>query len=315
MNMGKALIGTTIIIGSISITSSSLALSPVEPQLLKADAGLRLWSRSFRYSDTAAQLFPREKYGQPSDYTVPVAPALRLGLEAFPGLLLGDSWLSYIGLYTQLNLGFATSTPITTEQGTVSARNEYFNLLAGLKGRIPLGPLQLEPSFGWGTDSSALQGLEGQSSPIAAVSYSFLRPGLSATGRLAKLSLEARAAYRIGLKVGEIGEDFPGANFPPPTFTNASYLGFDLGATVGYELHENWDVQFGIDVTQYGLDFNPVDPDLQADLVAGGATDRYLSFWFGLSFHLGTPTEPVDAGTDETQELPDSDFDDDFDEF
>ena len=128
-------------------------------ELLQADAGISIWSRSFRYTDTAAQLFPREGYGQPSNFTVPSAPALRLGLSSYPGVLLGDSWLSYVGLFTRLNLGFATKTPVATDSGNISARNEYFNLLAGLQGRIPVGGFQFEPSFAFGNDSSSLEGI------------------------------------------------------------------------------------------------------------------------------------------------------------
>ena len=100
------------------------------------------------------------------------------------------------------------------------------------------------------------------------------------------------------LGVGEISDD--------DWFENAKALGLHYGAEFGYQLGRSWQIVAGIDAHSYALDFNPVDP-ATAQRVAGGASDRYLSFYGGLRWYL-TKGEETQASASSSDAESDDDF-------
>ncbi|MCH2110678.1 MAG: hypothetical protein MK135_15255, partial [Polyangiaceae bacterium] len=297
------------------------------PDLFEAQAGVKLMSRSFYYTGTLDNYFDAGVTGVPADYTLPASPVISLDLESYPGVLLSEEWLHYVGTILRADLGFGTTSQFQTAEGdTLKARNEYFGIMAGLKGRIPLPWLELEPSFAWGIDSASLNSIDTAiAAPVPKVSYSYLRPGLRARLRVEKVYVELDAAYRIGLSAGGIEKAQVGVTDPPPHFPNTKFLGFDASAVVGFALSSRVDLKAGLDIVQYGLNFNPVELAPQ-DEIAGGATDRYISSWIGVSFHLpyaAAPTpssvQPANAqsidGKSDTPQPSEDEIDEEFDDF
>ena len=67
-------------------------------------------------------------------------------------------------------------------------------------------------------------------------------------------------------------------------FPGAKGMGVDFGLMVGYAIIPSLDVVAGADYVRYGFDFNAI-PATNA-VVAGGATDTYISGFLGLAFRL-----------------------------
>jgi hypothetical protein len=118
------------------------------------------------------------------------------------------------------------------------------------------------------------------------VNYQFLRFGVDARFAISKLTVGGHIAPRFLLSMADIDKArvwFPGA----------SGSGLDFGLLVGWRLMPWLSAVGGADVVRYGFDFNAIPSDNR--VVAGGASDTYLSVWLGAMFSLEGQTVEVQA--------------------
>jgi hypothetical protein len=255
---------------------------------LEATAGMRGYSRHFKYTDVLGVRDP-SKPRTLEPYNLPFAPSVLLTGVLYPGAFFDDGVLGNIGLMARGEIGFATSTDyqLVHSDGSTSnytLKTTYQAWDVGLRGRIPIGPVEIALFAEYGMQTFILHGDEGGTGlpPLVPdVRYTFVRLGAEPSLRLGKFSVSAMIAPRILTSLKNI--DLPYVWFP-----NAKGRGLDFGMTVGYGVASFLDVVAGADYVAYGFDFNdlPTDPNV-APVVAGGATDRYLGFWLGLRVRLG----------------------------
>jgi hypothetical protein len=74
-------------------------------------------------------------------------------------------------------------------------------------------------------------------------------------------------------------------------FPGATGSGVDFGAMAAFRILSFLDLAAGVDFLRYGFDFNAIPNDAGlagslAPLIAGGATDTYISGWAGILLHL-----------------------------
>jgi hypothetical protein len=261
---------------------------------LEVTAGLRGYSRQFEYTD----IRPNTDASGTAlhDYSLPLAPAILATLRFYPGALFrNDAW-SHIGLTARYEFGIATATqysqklppdgrPLVTELTTSSAAWQV-----GLRGRLPLGTHEVGMFAEYGTHTFILQGDEAYAPPkpyalVPDSKYTFIRTGIDAQFRFGKVLLGAHVAPRFLQSVADI--DLEGVWFP-----GATGSGLDAGLMGGYSVLPFLGIVGGVDALRYGFDLNG-KPDCPAPpnnplrcVVAGGATDTYISGWLGVMLHL-----------------------------
>jgi hypothetical protein len=266
--------------GSSEPTASEKGLRPLELAV-----GIRAYNRSFKYtgqtwsdSDPNANP-PRTLY----PYNLAIAPAVWLAGRFYPGALFTNGALSHIGIQFRYEFGFATTANYAPQGSTTitQLKTKASEYQIGLRGRVPVGHHELGIFGVYGNHSFVLAGDEdptkGVNAPYAVVPdvhYTFLRFGLDARLYFSKLMIGAQVAPRFLTSMKEI--DKGGVWFP-----GATGSGLDVGATAGFQLLPWLMPAIGVDMVRYGFDFNntPVTPTQK--VVAGGATDTYLSGWLG----------------------------------
>jgi hypothetical protein len=256
---------------------------------LELDLGFRGYSRNFEYTDPVG---PRDPTAHRTlePYKLPFAPAVVLGGVLYPGAFWDRGVLGNIGVMARGEIGFATSTDYelhqadgTTQSTTLKTKVRSWDV--GLRGRIPIGPFEIALFAEYGIQTFILYGDEGTPGELPPlvpdVQYTFVRLGVAPSLRLGKWSVSAEVAPRILTSLHNI--DLPHVWFP-----GAKGRGLDFGMTVGYGVTSFLDVVLGGDFVGYGFDFNglPANP-LIAPVVAGGATDRFISGWLGVRFRIG----------------------------
>jgi hypothetical protein len=266
-------------------------------------AAVRGYSREFSYTDpvglrdrTPPPAGPRPRNLVP--YKLPFGPALKLGARIYPGAFVRDDIASYFGAIADFDFGFATSTNLeekqadgTTKVTSLSTSTMAWN--AGIRLRLPLGPIELGLNGTYGSHSFILYGDEGGGGlePLVPdVRYDQIRIGGDIRARVSKLLVGGHIAHRQLLSLHQI--DLAYVWFP-----GAKGRGLDFGLELGWELWPFLDVVGGVDVIRYGFDFNgtPVDPlpcpppGCRSPVIAGGATDTYISGWLGAMLTLGGP--------------------------
>ncbi|HEV8551319.1 MAG TPA: hypothetical protein VGQ57_19860 [Polyangiaceae bacterium] len=260
------------------------------PAAFEADLRFRVLQRSWDYTGHPYVRDPSTTHRTLEPYNLDFAPALDLAGIFYPGALFTDNAWAHIGITGSYTVMFATGTDF--EQQIPGTNNKLVTKLktsanawdVGLRGRIPLGPVELAPFVTFGSQSFILHGDEGGAtglSPLVPdVQYWFVRPGAEIRVRLAKVLFGGHFAYRALTSLANI--DLPNVWFP-----GASGYGLDYGFMLGYGVLPFMEVALNADFTGYGFDFNPLptDPNL-APVVAGGATDRYKSLSLGVKFTL-----------------------------
>jgi hypothetical protein len=265
-------------------------------------AGMRLYSRSFRYTDTLADVFPDTANPRPLTYNVAAAPMVFIHGDWFPLAHFMGGWPAHIGVTGGYELGFATNVAY----GNRLLDQSHWMWFAGPKIRIPFSTHWLGIFATLGTHNYSIEGDDTisttteQGSTDAAfpdVKYKFIDLGADAHLRFDELRIGAHAQYRLVTSSGQIESD--------EWFPNTSTGGISFGGEVGWKLTEMFDLMLGLDVLQYGLNFNPVSVDTPKSRVAGGATDRYLSVWAALQFVLpGQAAVVAGSGPGETPTKP-----------
>jgi hypothetical protein len=257
---------------------------------LELDLKLRVYSRSFEYTPG---VFVRDPTSRRTlrPYNLDFAPALDFAGVVYPGAFFTDGIVSNFGLMGSFVYGFATATdfeqqiPGTTNKLVTELKTSSQSWDIGLRGRIPIGPVEIALFATYGSQSFILHGDEGGTTGLPPlvpdVKYMFVRLGGEVRVHIAKVLIAGHIAPRILTSLHNI--DLEKVWFP-----NASGHGLDFGLTLGYGVLPFMDIVLDAAFTGYGFDFNdiPQNPVL-APVVAGGATDYYNSISLGVRFTLG----------------------------
>jgi hypothetical protein len=258
---------------------------------LEIDAGFRAYSRAFEWTGVAGTgvrnpTSPRTV----RPYNLSVAPALILNGVFYPGAFFTDGFAANIGLMGGAELGVATSTDYERAQPDGSKLVTPLKTTAqswdvGLRGRIPIGPLEIALFAEYGTQTFILLGDEGGNtglSPLVPdVKYTFIRLGLEPRVEFSKVIIGAHIAPRVLTSLHQL--DLKGV-----WFSHVKGRGLDFGLMGGYAIAPFFAVVGGLDFVGYGFDFNPIDPKPEVDpLAVGGATDSYKSIWLAARFSIG----------------------------
>jgi hypothetical protein len=257
---------------------------------LEVTAGFRAYSRSFKY--TSIQPNTDTSRTELQKYELPLAPAILATARFYPGALFrNDAW-SHIGITARYEFGIATGTqyrqtlpngqPLITDLTTSSSTWH-----AGLRGRLPLGTHEVGMFAEYGAHTFILVGDEAFAPPrpyalVPDSKYTFIRTGIDAQFRFGSVILGGHVAPRFMQSVADI--DLAGVWFP-----GATGSGLDAGLMGGYSILSFLGIVGGVDVLRYGFDLNgrPDCPDQPVRcVVAGGATDTYISGWLGVMLHL-----------------------------
>lgn len=268
------------------------------PSLFNAAAGFKLYSRSFRYTDSPAQ---QNSTTGLLNYTLDAAPMLFVNGDFFPFANSSSTILQNIGLTGELDYGVATDVA-----GPQSRYNQtHIRYLLGLRGRVPLGRVAILPLVGYGGHEVSLSSATGTPAPFPDVSYGLVELGSDITVRTDPISI--RGYGRVLLPTG-----FGGVQ-SETWYPNTSGIGVDWGASVGFTVAPWLDLLTGIDVRIYGLDFNPLPAGIPQNRRAGGATDQFVSLWFGFGFRL--PEKGAVTLAAEGEDGGAAEGEDDFDSF
>jgi hypothetical protein len=260
--------------------------------------GARLYSRSFVYSQL--------RYGNVFDYKLGAAPAIITAARVYPFAFFRDDALGNLGIMARLELGIATSTNYAQPQPDGTTVTHPLNTgtsdwQVGLRGRLPVGPHELGLFALYGAHSFVLVGDEGPSADrpnrpyplVPDVNYTFIRPGVDARLYVSRLTFGAHFAPRFLTSMKQIDQDrfwFPGA----------TGSGVDFGAMAAFRILSFLSIAAGVDYLRYGFDFNAIPndaglPGSRAPLIAGGATDTYISGWAGILLHLDGKANAADG--------------------
>lgn len=247
------------------------------PSPLEIEAGLRALNRSFDYHDTPAQLYPSNGLSAPPTYELPLGPAVFINATVYPGAFISRGPIGWIGLTGSYELNFATKSVYaegTPNQGELTTKSSQ--TFIGLKGRVPVKAHEFALVAGYGQHVFNLLGDEGNPQ-VPDVFYKYAR--VSAEGRLRfdAISVGFHLGTRFVFRTGGLERDW----YPGHTKTQA----IEGGVNVGYRVVKGLDVLVGFDWIRYAFDFNPVDA-MNSRVVAGGASDQYLSGFLGLRYAL-----------------------------
>jgi hypothetical protein len=271
--------------------------------------GVRAYNRQFKYTGlTAGPLVP---------YELGLAPTVFIAGSVYPAAFGSDGVLSNIGLTGRYELGIATSTNYQAVAGgpITKLSNRAYEYQIGIRGRLPLGKLELGMFAVFGNQSFTLVGDETPGGDVYAlvpdVHYHFIRTGLDLRGYISKLIVEAHVAPRFLTSMSEI--DLPRVWFP-----GAMGSGLDGGVMLGWQFLPWLTAAVGGDFVRYGFDFNNQPATPPPRVVAGGATDTYLSGWLGVmsTFDFsgsaasgGTSVSATEGTSSESSESSDKDSD------
>lgn len=230
--------------------------------------GARFFSRNLYYND--------DIFGELSPYNLLMAPSLALQMHWYPGAHFTQGPLAHIGLVAEFSyaLGLQSRTPNGKNLPT-----DAYQLQAGLRGRLPLGPVSLMLTVGYALQSFRIDtknpanesGLE-----IPSVDYHALRIEPRAYWAIhPRVGLFLGAAYRVILAAGEIATE--------PFFPRL-WIG-QIDAEAGLDIHIlRWlavRTRF-----QFNHAFSTMNSQPGDRRVAGGAIDQSTNIDLFLVFRL-----------------------------
>lgn len=233
------------------------------PSALEIGAGIRAFSRNFRYTDDINDALRSYKLG--------VAPAGFVYLRWYPVAHFDAGPLSHLGLTGGYEQGFAVSSEAPGGEKLDTTTREWW---AGLRYRFPFDAHEAGVVVTYGKHSFEVD--DDPANPLVPdVEYTYIRAGIDGRVRVARVVLGAQMGYRLLRDVGELGTD---AWFP-----RVSGGAVDAGLVAGYEILDGLDLLAGFDFRRYFFSMNPEPGDAR---IAGGALDEFLSGWFGLAYRL-----------------------------
>jgi hypothetical protein len=239
--------------------------------------GIRGYHRDLKYTGLTSGYLP--------PYSI-TAPTILAEARLYPGAFFSNATFSNLGITGRYEYGIATTAAIPGANGqTAKTLNTHvYEYRFGLRGRIPIGRHEFGIFGEYGSQSFALVGDENPNQqPYAVVPdvhYNYLRFGLDARFRISKFMVGASVAPRFLTSMKEL--DKGGVWFP-----GATGSGLDFGMMLGWQLLPWFAPTVGMDYVRYGFDFNNLPAKPPPRVIAGGATDTYLSGWFALLFTLG----------------------------
>lgn len=252
---------------------------PFEAMLL-----VRGYNRKFNYTD---QLTPGL-----APYDLPLAPSFGVSARIYPAAFATDSAISHIGIMGKYELGLATTTiatttdPVMMTETKTTLKTQVNDLQVGIRARLPLGSVELGTFALYGRQQFLLLGDE-VNPLVPDTTYGYLRIGIDGRIELGKFTVDVQVAPRFVQTMNEL--DLAGVWFP-----GATGSGVDFGAMLGWNCLSWLDAVAGFELVRYGFDFNNI-PDENL-LIAGGATDTYLSAFLGARLHFDA-TASAEGGT------------------
>ncbi|HTQ04018.1 MAG TPA: hypothetical protein VMI54_09180 [Polyangiaceae bacterium] len=260
---------------SSSSDASERGLRPYEISL-----GVRGYNRHFSYTGL--------QQGALVPYELSLAPTIFVAGDVYPGAFSGNGVLSNIGLMGRFEYGIATSTnyQAPAANGTTTntpLKTSVYEYQIGIRGRLPLGQSELGIFALYGDQTFTLSGdanpLKQPYALVPDVHYNYLRIGLDARVYVSKLLVGAHFSPRFLTSMSEL--DKAGVWFP-----GAKGSGVDMGLMLGWRLAPWLTPAAGFDVVRYGFDFNNLPATPPPRVIAGGATDTYISGWLGVLANL-----------------------------
>jgi hypothetical protein len=244
---------------------------------LEIEAGLHAIHRSFTWHDTPPDIRPGAGYPTPQSYKLPLGPALFIGGTLYPLAFGSRGAGGNFGITGGYEANFATKSVfnegLANEGKLTTSAHQYF---VGLKGRIPVGEHQFGIVAAYGQQVFNLLGDENASN-FPDLWYKFFK--LSAEGRLRfdALTIGFHVGTRLVSNTGGLQRDW---------FPHVKTQALEAGVQAGYTFIPNLDVVFGLDLTRYAFNFNPVPPrsPTTTPIIAGGAVDQYVVASLGLRY-------------------------------
>jgi hypothetical protein len=278
------------------------------PSPLDITPGLRIYSRAFRYTGTLEQVEPGG-FAPLVDYNLDAAPMPFINLHWYPLAHMMGGFPAHIGITGGFETGIATKVSYAGVNAAGEAEERTLNQshtlwYGGLRGRIPVSVLTFGVGANYGNHSFNLKDSSDARPIFPNVSYSFVELGGDVEAQFGSMLVGAQASYLYLMSAGDLVSD--------DWFATAKGKGVHFSAHVGWAASRAIHLLAGIDARAYGFDFNPVPLDVPADRVAGGATDRYLSFWLGLRFRIpekGGAAQASSGGSEEKSSGGSDDFD------
>jgi len=243
------------------------------PMALALELGAGGFSRDFEYRENLSGL---------PVYDIAIPPLAYVGLQWFPAAHFSDGAAAHVGLRAHGQMAFGLSSGL--EQGS----NEEFAtsstlLELGLRGRLPLGSLQLGADISYGSHTYKIDSADTEMGPldpgIPSAAYSYLRFHIDAS-----LALGDSASIGIGLGLlpmlglGEIERWYP----------QAGGLAMEGDINFAYQLFSSFDLVASIGARRYAITIDPTVDDVTDNRpIAAGLVDQYIFGLLGLRLRLG----------------------------
>lgn len=243
------------------------------PMALALELGAGGFSRDYEYRENLSSL---------PVYDIAAPPIAYVSLQWFPAAHFSSDAIAHIGLRARGQLAFGLSSGL--ESGGDQEFDTSSSLIeVGVRGRLPLGALQLAADVSYGSHTYAIEPADGPTGPIASgipsVSYGYLRFHLDASlalGDSASLGLGFGILPVLGL--GEVEEWFP----------QAGGLAMEGDVTFAYALFSSLDVVASIGARRYAITIDPTVQDVNNNRpIAAGFVDQYVFGQLGLRLRLG----------------------------
>lgn len=246
-------------------------INPVEPPTapewrypgIDLSVGARLFTRTMSWDGDATQAM--------RPYDLSAAPALRLGVELFPGAIADSRVARLFGVVFQYEMAIALST--------VDARGRSYDtatssLLAGLKVRAPFESERHELALLVAYRRQDFTVRAEGDLPVSGapdLGYASVQLGLASRWQLShRIALSLDASYLAVLETGQLAEVFP----------HTSAFGVDVVAGLAIAIAGGVEVRAGADFRSYFHSFNPEPGDRYA---LTGATDQQLAGWLAVA--------------------------------
>lgn len=243
------------------------------PMALAIELGAGGFSRDYEYRENLSSL---------PVYDIAAPPLGWASLQWFPAAHFSDGVAANIGLRAYGQMAFGLSSGL--ESGSDAEFTTTSTMIeVGVRGRLPLGSLQLGADISYGShtykiDSAEDDGVE-LDPGIPSASYGYLKFHIDAA-----LALGDKASLGVGfgllplLSLGEIETWFP----------QAGGLAMEGDVHFAYELFSSFDLVASIGARRYAVTIDPTVEDVNDNRpIAAGFVDQYIAGQLGLRFRLG----------------------------
>lgn len=236
------------------------------PQAFDLSIGARVGSRHFGYNDSLPGL---------RGYNLGPSPSLAFEGRWYPGAHFSDGALANIGLDVRAEMMVGVSSENSSGQ-KFDTSSHAFGI--GLRGRVPLGALELGAVFGFGQHQFGLADAGTVDPGVPSIVHNFIRAGLEGRYQLIPpLAIQLRASYLFGLGLGELADK--------SWFPHASGDGVEAELAFRFNITRGFGVELAAGLQRYFMSLNPEPTDMSVQKllrVAGGALDTYYSSRFGV---------------------------------